>query len=232
VISPANQRIDPACRTIDARSRQDPGVQVHVSRESPGAESDPKIGVLAGMVKGAVNKQGRSGVGKQCGITAVEKHIPSLDVGADRQMDCIAEETEGPVTDFDRPEEWHRVEVAQQLKCADIRVDLGRSFYRRQDRAVDLGEPEIGREENLHATRKGRILRARRRCGRTKQRQRDDKARQCRPGATQGRCRPEAPEERSHCFSQAWKSPSLQGSESSWRCSFMQALIRPSPGGT
>ena len=30
-----------------------------------------------------------------------------------------------------------------------------------------------------------------------------------------------------HSFSQAWKSPSLHGSESSRRCSFMQALNRP-----
>ena len=34
-------------------------------------------------------------------------------------------------------------------------------------------------------------------------------------------------ESAAHCRSQAWKSPSLQGSESSRRCSFMQALIRP-----
>ncbi len=33
-------------------------------------------------------------------------------------------------------------------------------------------------------------------------------------------------------FSQAWKRASLQGSESSGRCAFMQALMRPFPGGT
>jgi hypothetical protein len=35
-----------------------------------------------------------------------------------------------------------------------------------------------------------------------------------------------------HCRSQAWNRASLQGSESSAMWSFMQALMRPCPGGT
>jgi hypothetical protein len=41
-----------------------------------------------------------------------------------------------------------------------------------------------------------------------------------------------APRHQYHCRSQAWKSASLQGSESSRMCAFMQDLMRPCPGAT
>src|SRR6516162_2391884 len=62
------------------------------------------------------------------------------------------------------------------------------------------------------------------RIGRSDQRQRENEA--------HGESREQTLGDRCHCFSQAWNSASLQGSESSGRCSFMQALIRPWPGGT
>src|SRR6516162_2843604 len=62
------------------------------------------------------------------------------------------------------------------------------------------------------------------RIGRSDRRQRENEAR--------GESRKQALGDRCHCFSQAWNRASLQGSESSGRCSFMQALIRPWPGGT
>ena len=41
-----------------------------------------------------------------------------------------------------------------------------------------------------------------------------------------------APRPQYHSRSQAWNSASLQGSESSRMCAFMQALMRPCPGAT
>ena len=41
-----------------------------------------------------------------------------------------------------------------------------------------------------------------------------------------------APRPPYHSRSQAWNSASLQGSESSRMCAFMQALMRPCPGAT
>src|SRR5262249_55188623 len=119
--------------------------------------------------------------------------------------------------DLDRSQKRDRAEMSQQLKGTDIRVDLGHSVYRRQDRAVDIGEPEIRGEVNLRPSGQNGPLRAGRPCPGAEQRHGDEQARKHRPSKpTHALRRREALEHRIHCFSQAWKSPSLQGSESSW----------------
>src|SRR6202043_1617127 len=87
-------------------------------------------------------------------------HIVRGDAGADRDVQYVAEEPERPLTDLERSHEGRSVEVAQQLKGSHARIDLGQSLQWRLRRGVDTREPEVGRDEELHSIRTGRILRA------------------------------------------------------------------------
>jgi hypothetical protein len=75
-------------------------------------------------------------------------------------MQHIAEQAERPVVDLGRPHERRPVEVSQQLKRADARIDLGYSRQWRLGGGVDAGEPEIGRDKDLGMPEAARILRA------------------------------------------------------------------------
>jgi hypothetical protein len=78
------------------------------------------------------------------------------DAGADRHVDDVAEEPERPLTDLECSEEGDPVEVAQQLKGSNARVDLRPLRNWRLDRRVDAREPEIvRRDEKLHPVRLG-----------------------------------------------------------------------------
>src|SRR5215471_16098316 len=72
VVAPGDQRIDPAGGTIEALSGQYSGVQGHVGREPPGAETGTQIRELARLVEDAVEQRRGPRVGDQPRIAAAE----------------------------------------------------------------------------------------------------------------------------------------------------------------
>jgi hypothetical protein len=108
------------------------------------------------VVEEAIDHKAGTHIDLQLRGAALEKHIVRGDAGADRHVDDVAEEPEQPLTDFECSEDGNPVEVAQQLKGSNERVDLGLLRNWRLDRRADAREPEIvGCDGELHSVRPG-----------------------------------------------------------------------------
>src|SRR3984893_1154437 len=156
VISADDQRVAPAGSLVDALTGKQTGVQLQIRSKSPSAEAGTKIRELGRRFEDAVQQQRGPRIGLQLRLATLEEYIAGGDVGADRDMQHIAEQADGPVVDLGRPHERHPVEVSQQLKGADARIDLGNSRQRRRGGGIDAGQPEVGRDKDLRMPKAAR----------------------------------------------------------------------------
>jgi hypothetical protein len=125
--------------------------KVTSSGKGPGAETEAGIEGLRGFGEHVIEKGGGALVRDQRGVAAAIEYVACRDRCADRNVKRIPQEAERPITDLDRPHERHRIEMSQKMKSADTGIDDWRARQRRADRAVDPGEPKIGRHRHLQA---------------------------------------------------------------------------------
>src|SRR5438874_924667 len=149
VVATRDQRVAPARSAVYALAGQQAGVQGQVRAKSPSAKAAAQIGKLVGRAEHAVEEERGAGVRRQRRLAALKKYIASSNVRADRDMQHVAHEAEGPVADLGCPHERHALQVSQHLVGPDTRVDLGLPLQWRLRRGIDAGEPEIWRYNEL-----------------------------------------------------------------------------------
>jgi hypothetical protein len=118
VVASAQQRITPARTAVDALAGKETGVQRQIGREAPSAEPEAEIGELGRLVERAIEHEPGAHVGRQVRMAPLKEYIAGGDVGADRNVQYVAEEPERPLSDLERSHERGPVEMRQQINGA------------------------------------------------------------------------------------------------------------------